>query len=43
MEEIKNKAYEDELNKPEEEIQESPRKRIAVPKIEKKKKDGKDE
>lgn len=43
MEEIRNKAYEDELNKSEDEIQESPRKRIVVPKPEKKKKNGKDE
>lgn len=34
MEEINNKAYEDELNKAQEEIQESPRHRIPVTKPE---------
>ena len=33
MEDINNKAFDDELNKAEEEISESPRKKIAVPKI----------
>lgn len=36
MEEIKSKAHEDELNKAAEEIQKTPRKRIPVPKPEKK-------
>ena len=36
MEEIKSKAHEDELNKAVEEIQETPRKKIPVPKPEKK-------
>lgn len=36
MEEINNKAYSDELNKAEEEIQESPSKYIPVPKLKKK-------
>lgn len=36
MEEIRSKAHEDELNKSVEEIQETPRKRIPVPKLEKK-------
>ncbi len=36
MEEIKSKAHEDELNKAVEEIHETPRKKIPVPKPEKK-------
>lgn len=36
MEEIKNKAQDDELNKSEEEIHKTPRKKIPVPKCEKK-------
>lgn len=36
MEEIRSKAHEDELNKATEEIHKSPRKRISVPKPEKK-------
>lgn len=35
MEEINNKAYDDEINKAEESIESSPRKRIHVPKPEK--------
>lgn len=38
MEDINNKAYEDELNKAEEEIHETPRKKIPVPKVKQKKK-----
>ena len=33
MEDINEKAVQDELNKSEEEIQETPRKRIPVPKV----------
>ena len=36
MEEIRSKAHEDELNKAVEEIQETPRKKIPVPKSAKK-------
>ena len=38
MEDINNKAFDDELNKAEEEISESPRKKIPVPKVNKDKK-----
>lgn len=37
MEDIKNKAYDDELNKAHEEIHETPRKKIPVPKVDKEK------
>lgn len=39
MEEINDKAFSDELNKAEEEIQESPREYIPVPKVNKEKKE----
>lgn len=35
MEDIANKAHEDELNKAHEEIHSTPRERVAVPKVEK--------
>lgn len=35
MEDINNKAYEDELNKAEDSIEETPREKITVPKPEK--------
>lgn len=35
MEEIKSKAYDDELNKSQEEIHRAPRKKIPVPKVKK--------
>lgn len=41
MEDIQNKAQDDELNKAEEEIQETPRKFIKVPKVKKDKQDDK--
>lgn len=41
MEDINNKAFDDELNKAEEEISESPRKKIPVPKVNKDKKEEK--
>lgn len=43
MEEIKSKAYDDELNKSQEEIHEAPRKKIPVPKVKKDKEEGKEE
>lgn len=43
MEDINNKAYDDELNKAQESIEQTPRKRIEVPKPQKNEKDGKDD
>lgn len=43
MEEIKSKAYDDELNKSQEEIHRAPRKKITVPKVKKDKEEGKEE